>query len=64
MRPKQGQLDHASQHDQIPEWWDAEPTHEELLAVEAENAKSENRDKDTTPNKWVQDAMNKGPKPF
>jgi hypothetical protein len=67
MKPKDGQLDMdaAYANDNVPDWWDAEPTHQELIAEEVNRSRHEEHSASTADNdKWVQDAIKKGPKPF
>jgi hypothetical protein len=63
MKPKKDQLDveKAYANDQVPEWWDAEPTHEELLAAEIDSQRHQEHE-DNSP--WLAEAAKKGPKPF
>lgn len=63
MKPKKDQLDveNAYANDQVPEWWDREPTHEELIAEEMNSQRQQEHDSDS---EWIQAAMKKGPKPF
>ena len=67
MKPKKDQLaiEAAYANDQVPEWWDAEPTHEQLLAEEINTQRHEEHiAKLPESSKWISDAISKGPKPF
>jgi hypothetical protein len=63
MKPKDDQLKvkKAYANDQVPEWWDAAPTHEELLAAEIDSQRHQEHE-DNSP--WLAEAYKKGPKPF
>ena len=67
MRPKKKQLDvaEAYAHDHVPDWWDAEPTHQEIVAEELSRSRHEEHSASAKANDdWVQSALNKGPLPF
>lgn len=67
MKPKDDQLkiNEAYANDQVPDWWDAEPTHEQLLAEELSSQRhQEHIDSLPEESKWIADAVKKGPKPF
>jgi hypothetical protein len=67
MKPKKDQLDVAEAYatDQVPDWWDAEPTHEQLVAAEIDSQRhQEHISRLPEESKWIADATKKGPKPF
>jgi len=67
MKPKKDQLDVAEAYanDHVPDWWDAEPTHQELIAEEVNSQRHHEHTKSSKVNDdWVQSALNKGPLPF
>jgi hypothetical protein len=67
MKPKASQmhLKDAYENDQVPDWWNAEPTHEQLMAEEISNQRHEEHMANLPESsKWVANAAKKGPKPF
>lgn len=63
MKPKDDQLKvkRAYEHDQVPEWWDAEPTHEELLAAEIDSQRHHEHESKTMA---IDEALKKVKPPF
>ena len=63
MKPKNDQLKvkKAYENDNVPDWWDQEPTHEQLLAEEMSSQRQQEHE-DNSP--WLQAAYKKGKPPF